>query len=129
MVEDELGEAELGGFNRKRDKGKKIIEAQPVNIDSEPTTPKDVVKIKEIAVKPKYWKKSFSTVLYQDQKIYNVEKQREKEQEEQEFHKKTISDYKKLIKNLRNEQVQFENGDLRYSQMIANKFCKSVKNF
>lgn len=119
MVEDELGEAELGmnygGFNKKRDKGKKIIEAQPANVDSEPTTPKDVVKIKEIAVKPKYWKKSFSTVLYQNQKIYNVEKQREKEQEEQEFHQKTIRDYKKLIRNLRNEQVQFENGDLRYS--------------
>lgn len=128
MVEDELGEAEQGGFNRKRDKGKKIIEAQRVAVDSEPATPKDVVKIKEIAVKPKYWKKNFSTVLYQNQKIYNVEKQREKEQEEQEFHQKTISDYKKVVKTLKNEHVQYESGDLKYSQMIANKFCKSVKN-
>ena len=48
MTENELSENDLrGGFNKKREKGnKKIIDA--LLTDSEPVTPKNVVKIKVI---------------------------------------------------------------------------------
>ena len=64
MVENELGNVEQSGFNRKIKAKRATVAPAPLDIDSEPTTPKDVVKILDIAVKPKYWKKNFSTVLY-----------------------------------------------------------------
>ena len=44
-----------------------------------------IYKIQDIAVKPKYWKKDFSHILYQNHKYYHAYKQKEKEWEQYEF--------------------------------------------
>ena len=73
MLQDELSDHEMFG-ERKR---------EPIKLPPSPILA--AKRITNIQAKPRYWKKNFSTTLYQKQEIYNHEnrlmkKEKQKEQ-------------------------------------------------
>ena len=68
----------------------------------------------------------FSEALHQEREIYNKIKDEQKRKFLNEVEQETIKNFAQLKVNFKNEVLQSNSGNLRYSRIIADKFCKNI---